>query len=176
VRCFSRHRTQGASLIEFALVLPLLLFLVLGGSCLFVRNLYRNALDTAAEQAAWSAARSGGDEPAVRDAVQRAMPFVPLDELAVRAASAGYHAEVVVSVSYSGAAITSLPFFNAPLADAQASATNQQERAFALQLGSSTVPAPKPAMVAAPATAQPASTRYGPAAWPSGPAVIPGGQ
>jgi hypothetical protein len=150
---------------------------VLGGSCLFVRNLYRNALDTAAEQAAWAAARSGGDELAVRDAVQRAMPFVPLHELAVRAASAGYHAEVVVSISYSGAAISSLPFFNTPLADAQASATNQQERAFALQLGGSgAAPASKPAMVAAPATAQPVSTRYGPAAWPSGPAVVPGGR
>jgi len=43
--------------------------------------------------------------------------------------SAGYHAEVVVTVSYQGTAIANLPFFNAPLADAQATATNQQERA-----------------------------------------------
>ena len=164
-----RAAVGGASLVEFALVLPLLLVLVLGGTCLFVRNLYRNALDTAAEQAAWAAARSGGDSTAVRDAVQRAIPFVLPDELAVRATSSGYHAEVLVTVSYTGASITSLPFFNVPLADGQASATNQQERAFSVQFGG----APS---IKSDSPRSELSEVSGPAAWPIGPAIVQGGQ
>jgi Flp pilus assembly protein TadG len=162
---------RGASLVEFALVLPLLSLLVIGGSCLFVRNLYRAALDTAAEQAAWAAARSGGDVGAVRDAVQRAFPFAPVEDLSVLATSTGYHAEVVVTVDYRGDTIASLPFFNAPLAEAQASATNQQERAFTLRLDADTHPSTTVLQRPAPAEASP----DGPAAWPSGPAVSPGG-
>jgi Flp pilus assembly protein TadG len=169
-------RKAGASLVEFALVLPLLLLLIIGGSCLFVRNLYRNALDAAAEQAAWAAARTGGDVMAVQDAVQRAIPFVPLADLAVSATSTGYHAEVAVTVSYQGAAITSLPFFNTPLAEAQASATNQQERAFTLHLGAGTPGGSPSPTSSAPRVATEASPRVrGPAAWPAGPAALPGG-
>ena len=47
---------------------------------------------------------------AVRDAVQRAIPFVPMADLAVGVTSTGYHAEVAVTVSYHGPAISSLPF------------------------------------------------------------------
>jgi Flp pilus assembly protein TadG len=168
-----RSAASGASLVEFALVLPLLLLLVLGGSCLFVRNLYRNALDTAAEQAAWAAARSGGDVVAVQDAVTRAMPFVSANELSVRAASTGYHAEVAVTVGYEGTAITSLPFFNAPLADGQASATNQQERAFTVQLGNSAVGGSPPDIPSSPNVPAAPPAAPGPAAWPSGPAQLP---
>jgi hypothetical protein len=153
----------------------LLLFLVLGGACLFIRNLYRDSLDEAAEQAAWVAARSGGDQAAVQAAVQRSIPFVPLNELLVSATSTGYHAEVAVTVRYQGTAITSLPLFNAPLVDAQATATNQQERAFTIQLHGdpgTRVSADErqtgmlPSVVTLP---QP----IGPAAWPEGAAGIP---
>src|SRR6266540_6382351 len=99
-------RESGASLVEFALVLPVLLMLVLGGISLFVRSVYRDSLDEAAEQAAWAAARTGGDQAAVQAAVQRSIPFVPLSELTVSVTSTGYHAEVVVTVSYQGTAIT----------------------------------------------------------------------
>src|SRR5215213_6964351 len=129
-----RVRTAGTSLVEFALVLPVLVLLVIGGMSLFVRNLYRDALDEAAEQAAWAAARTGGDVAAVQGAIQRSIPFVPLEQLSISATSIGYHAEVAITVGYRGEAITSLPFFNTPLTDAQASATNQQERGFAVQL------------------------------------------
>jgi Flp pilus assembly protein TadG len=95
-----RTRATGTSLVEFALVLPVLVLLVIGGMSLFVRNLYRNSLDAAAEQAAWAAARTGGDRAAVQSAVERAIPFVRLEELAVSATSTGYHAEVTVTVSY----------------------------------------------------------------------------
>lgn len=170
-------RSAGASLVEFALVLPLLLLLIIGGSCLFVRNLYRSALDQAAEQAAWAAARSGGDVMAIAEAVQRSIPFVPSADLAISATSTGYHAEVAVTIGYAGTAISNLPFFNTPLTEAQASATNQQERAFAVKLDGANLPAAMPAEVLS-ATRQGASapqTLYGPAAWPTGPATRPGG-
>jgi len=165
-------RAAGASMIEFALVLPLLLLLIMGGSCLFVRNLYRSSLDEAAEQAAWAAARSGGDVGAIQDAVQRAIPFVPMADLAVSATSTGYHAEVVVTVSYQGTAIISLPFFNTPLAEAQASATNQQERAFTVRLGREMAASSGAAMSDTPTGAL---IPRGPARWPTGPAALPGG-
>jgi Flp pilus assembly protein TadG len=172
-----RTRAAGASLVEFALVLPLLVLLVIGGMSLFVRTLYRNSLDAAAEQAAWAAARTGGDVTAVQTAVQRAIPFVPLTELAVSATSTGYHAEVAVTVRYRGTAISSLAYFNAPLADAQASATNQQERPFAVQLGGARPPGTPPARVpsAAPRSVAGPPALRGPAAWPAGPAALPGG-
>jgi Flp pilus assembly protein TadG len=172
-----RTRAVGASLVEFALVLPLLLFLVIGGTCLFVRNLYRDSLDEAAEQAAWAAARTGGDLVAMQDAVQRALPFVPPEELLVRATSTGYHAEVIVTVNYVGTAIATLPFFNAPLSEAQASATNQQERPFALELGAEARLAMPLVNVqtAAPPPITVLPAMHGPAAWPSGPAALPGG-
>jgi Flp pilus assembly protein TadG len=173
-RMFQSQRS-GTSLVEFALVLPLLLVLVLGGACLFVRNVYRDSLDEAAEQAAWAAARTGGDQSAVQAAVQRSIPFAPLGELTVSVTSTGYHAEVAVTVSYQGTAITSLPFFNAPLGDAQATATNQQERAFTIQLRRD-VSAHGPA-AARPADGQPgavtAPESTGPVALPVGPAHLP---
>jgi Flp pilus assembly protein TadG len=161
---------RGTSLVEFALVLPMLLMLVLGGISLFVRSVYRDSLDEAAEQAAWAAARTGGDQDAVQAAVQRSIPFVPLNELIVSATSTGYHAEVAVTVRYQGTAVTSLPLFNTPLADAQATATNQQERAFTIQLPGNS--APQGAATRRPAERSPALAaapqRLGPAAWPEG--------
>jgi Flp pilus assembly protein TadG len=173
-----RTRAAGASLVEFALVLPLLTLLIIGGMSLFVRNLYRDSLDEAAEQAAWSAARSGGDLAAVHAAVQQAIPFVPLNDVFVSATSTGYHAEVTVIVGYRGTAITSLPFFNTPLTDAQATATNQQERAFALVLDGNDAPGVSPADAHQSALQPIAMPKDlpGPAAWPAGPAAIPGGR
>ena len=163
-RLSHQHRS-GQALVEMALVLPLLILLLIGGMSLFVRGLYRDSLDEAAEQAAWAAARSGGDQAAVQQAVERAIPFVSLSDLSVSASSTGYHTEVAVSVAYHGSAITSLPFFNGPLLPAQASATNQQEAVFTFQLGTPAAPA----QLAAPEDTEPGS--FGPAAWPSGPAA-----
>lgn len=174
----SHARTAGTSLVEFALVLPLLVLLVIGGMSLFVRNLYRDALDEAAEQAAWAAARTGGDVAAVQEAVQRSIPFVPIEQLSISATSMGYHAEVAVMVGYRGGAITSLPFFYAPLADAQANATNQQERPFAIQLAAESVGS-KPAMQMRSSALRPSNLPRelrGPVSWPAGPAAFPGGQ
>jgi len=173
-----RARTAGTSLVEFALVLPVLVLLVIGGMSLFVRNLYRDALDEAAEQAAWAAARTGGDVAAVQGAVQRSIPFIPIEQLSISATSTGYHAEVAVTVGYRGEAITSLPFLNAPLADAQASATNQQERAFAVQLDVGSVGGAPPVQMRSSAV-QPSNLPRelrGPVSWPAGPAALPGGQ
>lgn len=130
-----RHRARAASLLEFALVAPLLILLVLGGTSLLVRGLYRDALDEAAEQGAWAAARTGGDLPAIRMAVGRAIPFVSPGDLQITARSSGYHTPVDVAVTYVGDAVTSLPFFNGPFSPALASATNQQERSFDHQIG-----------------------------------------
>lgn len=169
------HHVAGASLIEFALALPLLVFLVIGGMSLFTRNLYRSSLDEAADQAAWAAARTGGDAAAIQTAIKRSIPFVPLTELIVSATSSGYHAEVSVTISYRGSSIQSLPFFNEPLADAQASATNQQERAFDVRLGG-VLPARAAPALAPPASEQPTPrSPLGPAVWPVGPAAQPGG-
>jgi Flp pilus assembly protein TadG len=174
----SHARRAGTSLVEFALVLPLLVLLVIGGASLFVRNLYRDALDEAAEQAAWAAARTGGDVAAIQGAVQRSIPFAPIEQLSISATSTGYHAEVAVIVGYRGEAITSLPFFNAPLVDAQATATNQQERAFTVQqdVGSAaTEPSAKMPSPTLPPSNSPPELR-GPVSWPDGPAALPGGQ
>lgn len=179
-----RRRSGGQALVELAIVLPLLLFLIVGGMSLFVRNLYRSAVDEAAEQAAWAAARTGGDSGAVQAVIQRSIPFVSLDELDVSVASTGYHDEVAVTVVYRGTAITSLPFFNSPLPPAQASATNQQEVAFAFRLGGSAPSisaagaSPDPSLTPlAPVSLDPAQKdtpkHLGPAEWPAGPAVLP---
>ena len=132
----TRHRLAGSSLVEFALVMPMLIVLTLGGSCLFVRLLYIDSLRSAAEQAAWAAARSGGDVASIERALAMNAPFIPADDLVLMASSPGYHEEVAVRLRYRGGAIADLPLFNDVLPDTLASATNQQERAFSLTLPS----------------------------------------
>jgi hypothetical protein len=125
-----RRTCPGASLIEFAIVMPLLTTLIIGGICLLIRLTVYAALDDAASQAAWAAAR-GGDARDVARAIAASLPFARADDVEACVASGGYHQDVIARVAYNGSVIASLPFFNDPLPPAVALTTNQQERSFA---------------------------------------------
>lgn len=125
-----RRVHSGASLVEFAIVAPVLVLLMIGGSALLARMHVQSALEAAAEQAAWTAARSGGDEAQVQSAIQRSMPFAAPGEVQVCTTGAGYAQDVMVQLRYRGPLIERLPLFNAPLPDAIAIATGQSERVF----------------------------------------------
>jgi len=125
-----RRTCPGASLIEFAIVMPLLTTLVIGGISLLIRLTVYAALDDAASQAAWAAAR-GGDARDVARAIAASLPFARASDVEACVASGGYHQDVIARVVYNGPVIANLPFFNDPLPPAVALTTNQQERSFA---------------------------------------------
>ena len=190
--CSRNQRAPGTSLIEFAIVAPLLVLLVIGGISLFVRVTFRDSLDEAAEQAAWAAARTGGDAAAIQQAIARSAPFIPAGQMRTCVQSAGYHTDVSVRVDYTGAAVTTLPFFNEPLDPSYAIATNQQERSFSV--GSCSAAGVTAVNALAPDNADQSSLStasggdgqalsdtmgggaravVGPASWPLGPASMP---
>lgn len=159
-RC-GRRAHSGASLVEFAIVAPVLIVLVIGGSAVLARMHVQSALEAAADHAAWVAARSGGDATQIQAAVQQMVPFVPPHDLQICARGQGYAQDVLVVVRYRGPLIARLPVFNAPLPDAIGIATGQSERVFQVGVCPSELSA-----LDAPAGAPPAAPRYGPAADP----------
>jgi len=164
-RCM-RRTCPGASLIEFAVVMPLLTTLIIGGICLLIRLTVYAALDDAATQAAWAAAR-GGDAPDVARAIAASLPFARAEDVAACVASGGYHEDVIARVAYDGPVISRLPFFNDPLPPAVALTTNQQERSFAFGLAC-TIPGARDLAAQEDAAAPAAPRPRGPAAWPQG--------
>ena len=128
-----RAARAGSSLIEFALVMPVLVAITLGGISLYMRVLYRDSLETMAELAAASIARTGQTAGTIQYARERAAPFIPLTDLCYRIAGSDFHGTITVDLFYNGDAIATLPFFNDPLAPTgspavSASAINQMDR------------------------------------------------
>lgn len=121
---------DGASLVEFALVAPLLILIVIGGASLLLRLHVQSALEAAAVAAARVAARSGGDEDQVRLAVARQTRMLAPQDVRYCVRGTGYGEDVQATVRYVGALLTQLPFYNAPLPDAVAWSTGQSERQF----------------------------------------------
>jgi len=146
--------------------MPLLTTLIIGAICLLIRLAVYAALDDAATQAAWAAAR-GGDALDVARAIAASLPFARAEDVAACVASGGYHEDVIARVAYDGPVIARLPFFNAPLPPAVALTTNQQERAFAFGLAC-TIPGARDLAAQEDADAPPAPRPRGPAAWPQG--------
>jgi hypothetical protein len=146
--------------------MPLLMTLIIGGICLLIRLAVYAALDDAATQAAWAAAR-GGDALDVARAIAASLPFARAEDVAACVASGGYHEDVIARVAYDGPVISRLPFFNAPLPPAVALTTNQQERSFAFGLAC-TIPGARDLAAQEDADAPPAPRPRGPAAWPQG--------
>ncbi|NJO82325.1 MAG: pilus assembly protein [Blastochloris sp.] len=129
-----RRQNHGQALVEFAIVLPLLILLTWGGMSVYLRGLYRDSLDEAAEQAAWAAAHSAGDEATVTGAVARAIGWLPVEDWTVT--GDGWYSEVLATVTYTGAIHeTWMPPFHAPLGTTTGRATNQTEDTFDLTLG-----------------------------------------
>jgi len=146
--------------------MPLLTTLIIGAICLLIRLAVYAALDDAATQAAWAAAR-GGDALDVARAIAASLPFARAEDVAACVASGGYHEDVIARVAYDGPVISRLPFFNAPLPPAVALTTNQQERSFAFGLAC-TIPGARDLAAQEDADAPPAPRPRGPAAWPQG--------
>lgn len=162
-----RHGTSGASLVEFAVVLPLLVLLIIGGTSLLVRTTVIMALDDAITRAVWVAAR-GGDDREVMRTIMETLPFARPNDVAYCIVSGGYHEDVYGRLRYDGSLITNLPLFNAAPAPAVALMTNLQERQ--IVFGDRSVctmmsPAPPPS---APASFAPGDTPRGPAWMPQG--------
>jgi len=143
--------------------MPLLTTLIIGAICLLIRLAVSAALDDAATQAAWMAAR-GGDAADVARAIAASLPFARAEDVAACVASGGYHEDVIARVAYDGPVIARLPFFNASLPPAVALTTNQQERSFAFGVACTI---PSPAQGRDDGSAGPDRPR-GPAAWPQG--------
>ena len=132
----SRRRMTGQALVEFAIVLPLLILLTWGGMSVYLRGLYRDSLDEAAEQAAWAAAHSAGDEATVTVAVERAIGWLPPEDYQVTVTGDGWYSEVLATVTYTGDIHTTwMPPFHDPLETTTGRATNQTEHTFDLALG-----------------------------------------
>lgn len=146
--------------------MPLLTTLIIGGVCLLIRLAVYAALDDAATQAAWAAAR-GGDARDVARAIAASLPFARAEDVAACVASGGYHEDVIARVAYDGPVISRLPFFNDPLPPAVALTTNQQERSFAFGLAC-TIPGARDLVAQEDAAAPAAPRPRGPAAWPQG--------
>jgi len=173
----TRRVCPGGSLVEFAIVMPLLTTLIVGGVCMLIRLVVYAALDDAATQAAWAAAR-GGSAVDVARVIAASLPFAHPDEVAVCVVSGGYHEDVIARVVYDGPVISRMPFFNDQLPPAVAMTTNQQERAFAFGLAC-TIPSGRDPFAGYSRTqgtaeedsagaAPPSGRPRGPAAWPQG--------
>lgn len=127
---------SGQSLVEFAIVLPVLLLLTWGGASIFLHGLYRDSLDEVAEQAAWTASRSGNNAAAVEQVVTGIIPMIADGEYRVTVTGGGLHSEVQARVEYLGdIQETWMPPYNQPLGDSTASATNQTNESIDITIG-----------------------------------------